>query len=220
MSAIGPPWSQLTAYDLNSGKIMWQVPNGEMPGLPDGKTEPGSYAPRGGVTATAGGLLFVGTSSDRKIRAYDQDTGKVLWSADVPSAVEGVPTVYESGGRQYLSSASPADADCSRRAAESACRRRRARGNTWRSRCRNGSPWYFVLGAWSVRGPWSLVLRTRARRPREDLGQKDKGRTRYSTRNQGLVGAVLSPRSAERVLAGRGCLRGTRTRTSRSPACA
>src|SRR5260221_9497254 len=102
MPAIGPPWSQLTAYDLNTGKIMWQVRDGEMPGLPGGKTEAGSYARRGGVTATAGGLLFVGTSSDRKLRAYDQDTGKVLWSVDVQSAIEGVPTVYESGGRQYV----------------------------------------------------------------------------------------------------------------------
>ncbi len=102
MSAIGPPWSQLTAYDLNTGKMIWQVPNGEMPGLPGGKTEQGSYAPRGGVTATGGGLLFIGTSSDRKIRAYDQDTGKVLWSMDVGAAVEGVPTVYEVGGREYV----------------------------------------------------------------------------------------------------------------------
>jgi glucose dehydrogenase len=102
LSAIGPPWSQLTAYDLNSGKILWQVPNGETPGLPGGKTEQGSFAPRGGVAATGGGLLFVGTSSDRKLRAYDQDTGKVLWSMDVGAAVEGVPTVYEVGGRQYV----------------------------------------------------------------------------------------------------------------------
>jgi glucose dehydrogenase len=102
MSAIGPPWSQLTAYDLNTGKIIWRVPDGEMPGLPGGKTEPGSYAPRGGITATAGGLLFVGTSSDRKLRAYDQDTGNVLWSMDVPAAVEGVASVYEAGGREYV----------------------------------------------------------------------------------------------------------------------
>ena len=102
LSAIAPPWSQLTAYDLNTGKIMWQVPDGEMPGLPGGKTEPGSFAPRGGVAATAGGLLFVGTSSDRKLRAYDQDTGKVLWSMDVGAAVEGVPTVYEVAGREYV----------------------------------------------------------------------------------------------------------------------
>ncbi len=102
LSAIGPPWSQITAYDLNTGKILWQVPDGEMPGLPGGKTEPGSFAPRGGVTATGGGLLFIGTSSDRKIRAYDQDTGKVLWSMDVGAAVEGVPTVYAVGGREYV----------------------------------------------------------------------------------------------------------------------
>jgi len=102
LSAIGPPWSQLTAYDLNTGKILWQVPNGEIAGLPGGKTEQGSFAPRGGVAATGGGLLFVGTSSDRKLRAYDQDTGKVLWSMDAGAAVEGVPTVYEVGGRQYV----------------------------------------------------------------------------------------------------------------------
>jgi glucose dehydrogenase len=102
LSAIGPPWSQLTAYDLNTGTILWQVPNGEMPGLPGGKTEPGSFAPRGGIAATAGGLLFIGTSSDRKVRAYDQDTGKVLWAFDVPAAVEGVPTVYEVGGREFV----------------------------------------------------------------------------------------------------------------------
>jgi quinoprotein glucose dehydrogenase len=102
LSAMGPPWSQLTAYDLNTGKIMWQVPNGEMPGLPGGKTEPGSFAPRGGIAATAGGLLFIGTSSDRKVRAYDQDTGKVLWALDVPAAVEGVPAVYEVGGREFV----------------------------------------------------------------------------------------------------------------------
>jgi quinoprotein glucose dehydrogenase len=102
LSAMGPPWSQLTAYDLNAGKILWQIPNGEMPGLPGGKTEQGSFAPRGGPVATAGGLIFLGTSSDRKVRAYDQDTGKVLWSMDVGAAVEGVPTVYEVAGRQYV----------------------------------------------------------------------------------------------------------------------
>ncbi|HEY9183211.1 MAG TPA: PQQ-binding-like beta-propeller repeat protein, partial [Gammaproteobacteria bacterium] len=103
LSAIGPPWSQITAYDLNKGTILWQVPDGDVASLAArGITGTGSHAPRGGVVATGGGLLFIGTSSDRKLRAYDADTGAVLWSYDLPAATEGVPAVYSVNGRQYL----------------------------------------------------------------------------------------------------------------------
>jgi quinoprotein glucose dehydrogenase len=103
LSAIGPPWSQLTAYDLNRGTILWQIPNGEVATLAArGITGTGSHAPRGGPVATGGGLLFVATSSDRKLRAYDADDGTVLWEFDLPAASEGVPAVYAVGGRQYI----------------------------------------------------------------------------------------------------------------------
>jgi quinoprotein glucose dehydrogenase len=103
LSAIGPPWSQITAYNLNQGTILWQVPNGDVASLAaQGIGGTGSHAPRGGVVATGGGLLFIGTSSDRKFRAYDADTGQVLWSYDLPAATEGVPAVYSAGGRQYI----------------------------------------------------------------------------------------------------------------------
>ena len=103
LSAIGPPWSQITAYDLNKGTILWQKPNGDVASLAaKGITGTGSHAPRGGVVATGGGLLFIGTSSDRKFRAYDADTGQVLWSYDLPAATEGVPAVYSVGGKQYV----------------------------------------------------------------------------------------------------------------------
>jgi quinoprotein glucose dehydrogenase len=82
---------------------MWQVPNGDVSALAaQGITNTGSHAPRGGVVATGGGLLFVGTSSDRKLRAYDADTGRVLWSYDLPAATEGVPAVFAVNGRQYV----------------------------------------------------------------------------------------------------------------------
>jgi quinoprotein glucose dehydrogenase len=97
LSALNPPWSQITAYDLNKGTILWQIPDGDFPGL-----AAGSHAPRGGPVVTAGGLLLIGTSSDRKMRAYDQDTGKVLWEKSLPAATEGVPTVYEVNGRQFV----------------------------------------------------------------------------------------------------------------------
>jgi quinoprotein glucose dehydrogenase len=103
LSAIGPPWSQLTAYDLNTGKILWQVPNGEVSALASvGIAGTGSQFPRGGVLVTGGGLLFVTTSSDKKLRAYDQDTGKVVWETPLPAASEGVPAAYEIDGREYL----------------------------------------------------------------------------------------------------------------------
>ena len=103
LSAIGPPWSQITAYDLNKGTILWQDPGRRRrePGR-ERHIGTGSHAPRGGVVATAAGWLFVGTSSDRKFRAYDADTGKVLWSYDLPAATEGVPAVYSVGGKQYV----------------------------------------------------------------------------------------------------------------------
>lgn len=103
LSAINPPWSTITAYDLNSGNILWQVPNGDVASVRDqGVADAGSHIPRGGPVATAGGLLFVGTSSDRKLRARDAQTGKTLWEYDLPAAPEGVPAVYEVAGRQYL----------------------------------------------------------------------------------------------------------------------
>ena len=52
--------------------------------------------------ATAGGLLFAASSSDRKFRARDADTGKVVWEYDLPAASEGVPAVYQAGGREFV----------------------------------------------------------------------------------------------------------------------
>jgi quinoprotein glucose dehydrogenase len=104
LPAIGPPWSTLTAYDLNAGTIRWQAPLGIVPELAaKGIANTGSYHPtRNGVVATAGGLVFVGTWSDRTVRAFDKDTGKVLWEKELESNPEGIPAVYEAGGRQYV----------------------------------------------------------------------------------------------------------------------
>jgi len=105
LSAIGPPWSQLTAYDLNTGEIKWQVPNGTVAGLPEipeWKGPTGAHWPRGGPLVTGGGLVFVATGSDRKFRAYDRDNGKVVWAIDIPASSDGVPASYEVNGRQFI----------------------------------------------------------------------------------------------------------------------
>jgi quinoprotein glucose dehydrogenase len=54
-----------------------------------------------GIIVTSTGLLFVATS-DGKVRAHDQDTGKVLWIGSLPAGSEGIPAMYEVGGRQFL----------------------------------------------------------------------------------------------------------------------
>jgi quinoprotein glucose dehydrogenase len=104
LPAIGPPWSVLTAYDMNEGAIKWQVPLGVVPELAaKGIRNTGSYHPtRNGVVVTAGGLIFVGTFSDRTVRAFDEDTGKVLWEHELESGPEGIPAVYQVNGREYV----------------------------------------------------------------------------------------------------------------------
>jgi quinoprotein glucose dehydrogenase len=100
LPTITPPWFHMTAYDLNTGTIKWQVPYGSVPAL--GNAETGALQQqRGGPVVTAGGLIFAATN-DKKLRAYDPDTGKVLWETDLPAAAEGVPAVYEAGGREFI----------------------------------------------------------------------------------------------------------------------
>jgi quinoprotein glucose dehydrogenase len=100
---LAPPWSQITAYDLNKGTILWQVPNGDEPDLAArGVTGTGSQAARAGVV-TAGGLFFIGaTHYDSKFRAFDKKTGKLLWETLLPHAGNATPAVYEINGREYV----------------------------------------------------------------------------------------------------------------------
>jgi quinoprotein glucose dehydrogenase len=102
LPAIGPPWTQLTAYDLNEGIIKWKIPLGEAPELATrGIRNTGTIYPKLGPVVTAGGLIFTATR-DRMVRALDEETGKVLWEMQLDSAMEGIPAVYEIDGREYL----------------------------------------------------------------------------------------------------------------------
>ena len=99
-----PPWGALTAFDLTRGRVMWQVPLGYMPAL---ATVPGSARAwgslnLGGALLTGSGLVFVAGTYDQHLRAFDIETGKERWSAELPAAAQALPMSYETGGRQYV----------------------------------------------------------------------------------------------------------------------
>lgn len=98
-----PPWGTLVAVDLNTGLIKWESPLGALP-LPAGSSTPANTgsANLGGPIVTASGLVFIGATLDRRFHAFDVETGRELWSTELPSGGKATPMTYEAGGRQYV----------------------------------------------------------------------------------------------------------------------
>ncbi|MCU1297897.1 MAG: Glucose dehydrogenase, PQQ-dependent [Acidobacteriaceae bacterium] len=101
--AIKPPWGTLNAIDLNTGKYLWKIPLGEYPDLAaKGLTNTGTEN-YGGPIVTAGNVLFIGaTVYDKKFRAFDSLTGKLLWETVLPYAAVATPATYMVDGKQYV----------------------------------------------------------------------------------------------------------------------
>ncbi len=97
-----PPWARLTAVDANTGQIKWAVPLGIYPELPEGKQLLGN-AGSAGPTVTAGGVVFVGATNDRRFRAFDAATGAQLWEAQLQGNANANPMTYQGrDGKQYV----------------------------------------------------------------------------------------------------------------------
>ncbi|GAB5453218.1 MAG: hypothetical protein Hals2KO_35460 [Halioglobus sp.] len=97
-----PPWGSLVALDVSEGEIAWKIPLGDYPrALARGLSGLGAEN-YGGPVVTAGGLLFIAATPDKKIRAFDKVSGELLWQAELPAAGFATPSVYEADGRQFV----------------------------------------------------------------------------------------------------------------------
>ncbi|HEY9137197.1 MAG TPA: PQQ-binding-like beta-propeller repeat protein [Terriglobus sp.] len=98
---VTPPWSTITAYDLNTGKIAWQTPYGDTPQAGPSNTLRGNVFPKSGFVVLASGLV-VFVDNQGMLYALNEKTGKVVFSKKVPNGAVGVPAVYEAVGREYI----------------------------------------------------------------------------------------------------------------------
>lgn len=107
---IAPPWGRMVGVDLATGKTEWMRRTGNTKNL---KTTflPGRFpigfpmgmVAHGGPLATAGGVVFHGATADNFIRAYDINTGEVLWQTELPAGGQATPSTYMgSDGKQYV----------------------------------------------------------------------------------------------------------------------
>lgn len=100
--AMKPPWGTLNAIDLNKGEIKWQIPFGEFKELTEQGIPLTGSESYGGPAVTAGGLIFIAATPDKMFKAYDKDTGELLWQYELPFAGYATPAVYEIDGKQFV----------------------------------------------------------------------------------------------------------------------
>ena len=111
---IKPPWGSLTAIDMAHGTIKWRVPLGNTPfvhldlGMPN----------LGGPIILGSGVVIIAASLDDRLRAFDIESGRVLWQAKLPAGGQATPMTYSVGGRQYLVIAAGGYKDASTRGDE------------------------------------------------------------------------------------------------------
>jgi quinoprotein glucose dehydrogenase len=99
-----PPWGMLHAVDMRTGELAWEVPLGRLSDVTRVPTPMRWGSPNLGGPLVTGGLVFVGGTMDRRLRAFDLETGALLWTGKLPASAQASPMTYRArpGGRQLV----------------------------------------------------------------------------------------------------------------------
>ena len=101
--AIAPPWGQLVKLDLNRGEKVWEKPLGEFDELTQKGIPPTGQENFGGPLATGGGLVFIASTKDECFRAFDAQTGDILFKIRMEAGGYAAPVSYlGKNGKQYV----------------------------------------------------------------------------------------------------------------------
>ncbi len=102
LPAISPPWGSMSAIDLNTGEYIWKIPLGFEESLVEKGIKNTGVENYGGPVITASGLLFIAATKDGMFRAFNKNTGKLLWETKLPAAGFATPSTYQVNGKQYV----------------------------------------------------------------------------------------------------------------------
>lgn len=106
MPCIAPPWGTLSAVDMTSGRIDWQIPLGTIQDVAPAIVPNFEFGVPGigGPIVTASGLVFIAAAVDNYLRAFDIGTGTKLWQGRLPAGGQATPMTYylEETAKQYI----------------------------------------------------------------------------------------------------------------------
>lgn len=100
--AIRPPWGTLHALNLSTGEYEWQIPLGnDLDRHKNGEPDTGLEG-KSGPVVTAGGIIFIAGNDDKKFRALNKNTGKLIWETTLPAIANATASTYMVNGKQYV----------------------------------------------------------------------------------------------------------------------